>query len=76
MEYKYINNNLKEALINSVAYINIGQPTLKRTKLKPMNYIKSNRVYEQCSVSLARRKAKETHNHVATEGLKKESDTK
>lgn len=59
VEYRYINNNLNEDLINSVAYINLSQLTLKKrwTKPKPINYIKSKRLYEQYSVSLAIREA-------------------
>lgn len=78
MEYRYINNNLNEDLINSVAYINLSQLTLKKrwTKPKPINYIKSKRLYEQYSVSLAIREANKTHNDTALEGLTEETDNK
>lgn len=78
VEYRYINNNLNEDLINSVAYINLSQLTLKKrwTKPKPINYIKSKRLYEQYSVSLAIREANKTHNDTALEGLTEETDNK
>lgn len=77
MEYRYINNNLNEDLINSVAYINMSTHFKEKvTKPKPINYIKSKRLHKQCLVSLAIRKANKTDNDTVLEGLTEETDIK